>query len=157
MLRAAHVITVSNDETAKKRPYIYAGYAKSARALYIGETRSSLGAVGRMSQHISDTSSNTFKKRICTQRGYDKINLKDIIFFAVPLSNYNGFWLDSSDYRRAVEYLVQSEILNFLKKENKSVLLVSRVNANGYCDIGTIKKEAKTVVRSLIYSLKDVF
>ncbi|MBL4701276.1 MAG: hypothetical protein JKX85_08450 [Phycisphaeraceae bacterium] len=156
MQRTAHIITVSNDKAAKRAPYIYAGFALNFRALYVGETRSSQGAVGRMAQHISETSSNTFKKRICTLLGYEEINLEGISFFAVPLSNYRGFWSDSSEYRRAVEFLVQNEMLNFLTKEEKNVLLVSRVNANGYCNTGIVKNEAKIVARSLIHSMKHV-
>jgi hypothetical protein len=156
MLRTAHVITVSSDAAANKIPYVYAGLALNVRALYVGETRSSQGVSGRIAQHISETSSNTFKKRVCALLNYEKITLEDIFFFAVPLSKYRGFWLDSNEYRRAVEYLVQNEILNFLSQEKKNILLVSRVTANGYCNTELVKNEARIVSRSLTYSIGQV-
>lgn len=156
MVRSLYTITISSDNAAKKAPFIYVGLALDVHALYVGETRSSQGAMGRIAQHISETSSNTFRKRICTIFKYDSIYLKDILFFVVPLSKYSGFWLDSSEYRRAVEYLVQNEILNFLAENKKEVLLVSRVTANTYCQTNIVRSEAEVVSKSIISSLREL-
>lgn len=156
MVRSVYKITISSDNAAKKTPFIYAGLALNIGAIYVGETRSSQGAMGRIAQHISETSSNTFKKRICTIFKYDDVHLEEILFLAVPLSDYSGFWLKSNEYRRAVEYLVQNEMLNFIAEYKKEVLLVSRVTANGYCQTDIVKNEAKIVSKSMISSLIKV-
>lgn len=156
MPRESLRITISSDDAAKKAPFIYLGLSRSCRAIYLGETRSSTGVIGRIAQHVSETSSNTFKQRVCAISKSDDITLRDIHFIAVQLSGYRGFWLDSSEYRRAVEYLVHCELLNFLSEAKISLCLTSRVNANGYCNSVTVRRESEIVARSMFQALREI-
>lgn len=115
-----------------------------------------MGVVGRVAQHISETSSNTFKQRVCALQRSDDISMRDIHFLAVRLSKYRGFWLDTSEYRRAVEYLVHCQLLNLLADSNFQICLTSRVNANGYCSSTTVQREAEIVSRLIFEALNDI-
>jgi len=149
MVRESYLISISSDEAAKKTPFIYSGYVPSLRVLYIGETRASMGALGRIAQHVSYCSSNTFRQRICQILRYEEVSLKDMVFLAVPLSQYRSFWLDTSEYRVAVEYLVQNKILSHIATSQMKITLISRVSANGYCQTAFVKEEAKVVANRI--------
>jgi hypothetical protein len=157
MARSSILVSVSSDLAARRVPFIYAGFAGSCRALYLGETRSSTGVLGRISQHISETPSNTFRQRICAILRCDEVVLDDVHFVAVPLSSYKGFWLDSPEYRRAVEYLVQLQLLNMIADAKVRVTLMSRVNGNGYTTQKNVQNEAKQVAERLFAELTKIF
>lgn len=156
MARRSVSVSVSSDLAARRVPFIYAGLADSCRALYLGETRSSTGLLGRISQHISETASNTFRQRICAILRCDEVTLENIHFVGVALSSYKGFWLDSPEYRRAVEYLVQLHLLNMIAGAKARVTLVSRVTGNSYTTQKIVQNEAKQVANSLFTELTKV-
>ncbi len=58
--------TVFDVTIAKQNPFLYAvyGVSETGVALYIGQTRGRTGALGRLSQHLSDTPWNTYLQRL---------------------------------------------------------------------------------------------
>jgi hypothetical protein len=149
MTRGVVTVSVSSDLAARRVPFIYAGYASSCGALYLGETRGSNGVLGRIAQHISETSSNTFRQRVCAVLGCDEVALDGVEFVGVALSGYAGFASDSPEYRRAVEYNVQLRLLNMLASSRLPVTLVSRVAGNGYTGKPVVVRESEHVAMLL--------
>ena len=156
MSRRVVTVSVSSDLAARRVPFIYAGYARSCGAMYLGETRGSNGILGRIAQHISETSSNTFRQRVCAVLDCDEVPLDGVEFVAVALSGYRGFAADSPEYRRAVEYNVQLRLLNMLAASRLPVTLVSRVAGNGYTSKPVVVREADQVATLLLGSLTTV-
>ncbi|TLS77931.1 hypothetical protein FE236_02185 [Mariprofundus erugo] len=144
-------LVLDNGDIAKHAAYIYAIYAEGFRALYVGQTFSRSGALGRLSQHLSDTSSNTFKQRLCAQFGYATVKVGAVRFFAFKLSEeHESFYLESRDYREAVEMLVQCKVLSELSSRKKNVVVVSRVSSNAYTRLKYIQDEADLVSVAMV-------
>jgi hypothetical protein len=140
-------VSVKSCEVSCKKPFVYAVYSDDLRVVYIGETFSYMGALGRLAQHLGRGEHATFRKRVCTVFSYEEVELLDIKLFAIPLKPVKLFSL--GDYRRAVEYSVQLEVLDYFTKRN-GPKIISRVKSNGYCSDHRVKKEAKKVVSEIV-------
>src|SRR3954454_18175923 len=97
-----------------RAPYIYGILLtfEGATILYIGQTISQTGALGRLSQHLSETMGATLRQRLQARYDVTGIDGLSLEFAAVRLGDQTGFWKDEPDYREAVKYLVQYGILN---------------------------------------------
>ncbi len=157
MARVGYEVIIPQCSICLRAPFLYVGFIPSFRCLYLGETRSYLGALGRISQHLSETSANTFKQRICQLYKYDSVQVENVRFLVIPFSNEKRYWTDAAEYRIAVEYLVQLNILNILGENDTGLTLISRVVANGYTRQASVVKEAAAitkVIKKWILSLK---
>jgi predicted GIY-YIG superfamily endonuclease len=139
-----YTASLISSEIASHNAFVYLIFVRDIKILYIGQTFSRCGALGRLAQHLSDTSSNTLKQRACSILQYEEIELKDIQFNAACLSQNRSFVQESSDYREAVEALVNNRIINFVAKYKIGVV-VSRIRANRYSELKFIKDEANLV------------
>lgn len=148
--------TIHNCLVAKRAAFVYAIHSQEFACVYIGQTRSSYGALGRLSQHLSETGSNTFQQRVCAIYNLESVSLGRIDFAAVPLENRKEFLSDSSDYRESVEYLVQWDLLSFIRRERFPVSIVSRVFSKYYITESFVRQEAKKTVLSLSEWLKEL-
>lgn len=67
--------SLGSGELALRAPYIYGIYSCEFGVLYIGQTISSMGAIGRLAQHLGDGDGSTFRKRIAQVFSYDEVDL----------------------------------------------------------------------------------
>ncbi|MGH7173457.1 MAG: hypothetical protein ACRELG_24510 [Gemmataceae bacterium] len=144
--------TVHDASLGQRAPYIYGILLslEEASILYIGQTLSRFGALGRLAQHLSDTTGATLRKRIQTLYNITEIEGLSLDFAAVKLSQRKAFWNDAADYREAVESLVQHQLLNALCDRKIPVCLISRVQLNSSCRLGYVETEAGRVFQSII-------
>lgn len=108
-----------------------------------------LGALGRISQHLSETRSNTFRQRLCKIYGYANVKLENIKCFAFYLEHRSEYSSESRDYREAVEYNTQLNVLNGISQIGVHVLVVSRVMHSGYSSLDWIKKDAGNIAEQI--------
>lgn len=126
------------------RGYIYLIFSRVPSALYIGQTRGGLGALGRLSQHLSQTDSNTFLKRVAHRHNLEDATPSDILFLAVDLPRERRFEGRSSEYREAIEGAVHLTFLKQLCHNGLTAPLVSNYRINGYSrhhDIGLLAED----------------
>lgn len=135
---------ISNSEIAANRAFIYFIFVKEIKALYVGQTFSAYGALGRLSQHLSESNSNTLKQRIKAIYGYESIDFEEIYFTAAALSNRKSFQQRGADYREAVEALISNRVINFVSGK-KIGIVVSRVQFNSYTKLKYIQAEANSI------------
>src|SRR5262245_33676061 len=97
--------TVHDASLAKRAPYIYGILLNldETSILYIGQTLSRMGALGRLAQHLSETTGATLRQRIEALYNVTEIDGLSIEFAAVKLAQQKSFWADEPDYREAVE------------------------------------------------------
>jgi len=155
--------TISRADIAERYAFLYCIHAlvptdikSTSKAMYIGQTRNRFGAIGRLTQHLSnDDTCNTFKQRIgAIFNTGDK--LTDISFIACPLSPLKSFLVDSPDYREAVEALVQDKVIQSIVKQNLKVVVVSRISYNAYTRERFIQEEADAISREILTWIHDV-
>jgi hypothetical protein len=149
-----HVLrnTVHDASLAKRAPYIYDILLdlEGTSILYLGQTLNRLGALGRLSQHLSETPGATLRQRIEAIYNVTEIDGMSLEFAAVELNQQKSFWADEADYREAVESLVQHQLLNALHDRKIPVCLISRVQPNSYCRLQYVVSEANRVFQAII-------
>jgi|GEM_PF-3273255 len=144
--------TVYDASLGARAPYIYGILVKLEHAdiLYIGQTFSRFGAIGRLAQHLSDTSAATLCRRVEALLDVVELAGIEVEFAAVRLGNQTGFWKQEPDYREAVEATVQHELLNELAIRGARIGIVSRVQPNAYCQLKYVQDEAARTTQSLL-------
>lgn len=142
---------------AKKAPFIYFIFAQVidnqgnvVKALYIGQTLSSLGPMGRLNQHLSDLNFNTFKQRLNTALNYQPNSLKKVHFAAFCLTSRAEFTSNARDYREAIEYLVQQKIINFITSNSIGIVVVSIVRSNNFISQPFVSHEGNEIFTGII-------
>ena len=106
--------TVFDVTIAKKNGFLYTiyGTVENQATLYVGQTRGRTGALGRLAQHLSDGNNNTYLQRLSNIYSYeDEVPLEKVDLTAIRFTSKEIFQIDSQEYRKAVEHLVQLQLL----------------------------------------------
>lgn len=145
---------VRSSRIANYLPAIYCLASLEMRSLYIGQTNSRLGVLGRFSQHLSQFEGNTFYQRILDIYGYDDVEIENIYGLYYPLPKEARFMNAATDHREAVEALVQAGLIQFAAQ--KKFCILSRVSRSPLCsrpDLINIASAATKIFTNFIDSL----
>ena len=139
--------TVFDATIAKKSGFLYTIYGvfENQATLYVGQTRGRTGALGRLAQHLSDGNNNTYLQRLSSIYYYDEVPLGKIDLAAIRFTSKEIFQIDSQEYRKAVEHLVQQQLLNWLYERNLKVRIVSQTSSNAYGKLQDVQEEADRI------------
>ena len=139
--------TVFDVTIAKKNGFLYAiyGIVENQATLYVGQTRGRTGALGRLAQHLSDGNNNTYLQRLSNIYYYEEVPLEKVDLAAIKFTSKDIFQIDSQEYRKAVEHLVQLQLLNWLYEHNLKIHIVSQTNSNSYSKLEDIQEEAERI------------
>jgi hypothetical protein len=142
-------LSLTDSQMAHFRAFVYVIYVRNHRAMYIGQTRSRTGALGRLSFHLSEGDGSTIKTRIAKLFHFDEVILRGIRFAAFPLASLKVFSSDAQDYREAVEALIQQRLLEKLTDGQYPVPVVSRIRHNDYMVDESVVSEADRIFPEL--------
>ncbi len=140
--------TVFDVTIAKKNGFLYTiyGTVENQATLYVGQTRGRTGALGRLAQHLSDGNNNTYFQRLSNIYSYeDEVPLEKVDLAAIRFTSKEIFQIDSQEYRKAVEHLVQLQLLNWLYEQNLKVRIVSQTSSNAYGKLQDVQEEADRI------------
>ena len=140
--------TVFDVTIAKKNGFLYTiyGTVENQATLYVGQTRGRTGALGRLAQHLSDGNNNTYLQRLSNIYSYeDEVLLEKVDLAAIRFTSKEIFQIDSQEYRKAVEHLVQLQLLNWLYEQNLKVRIVSQTSSNAYGKLQGVQEEADRI------------
>ena len=139
--------TVHDATIAKQNPFLYTicGAFENCVTLYVGQTRGQTGALGRFAQHLSDTQSNTYIRRLSNLYHYEEVILGRMDFAAIRFAPEEIFQIDSPVYREAVEDLVQRRLLNWVAERKLDICIVSRTRPNSYNKLESVQEEANRI------------
>ena len=143
--------TVFDVAIAKQNPFLYTIYGvfKNQVALYVGQTRGKTGALGRLSQHLSDTSSNNYLQRLSNLYRHEVIRVEKVDFVAIRFTKEKMFETKNADYREAVENLVQCRLIDWVIEHKLGIGIVSRTRPNSYSRLQEIQEEANRIFAAL--------
>ena len=143
--------TVFDVNIAKQNPFLYLIYGIFEKdvALYVGQTRGRTGALGRLSQHLSDTPWNTYLQRLSDFYRYEEVQLEKVDLVAIRFAEKKMFEAKSADYREAVEDLVQCRLIDWVTEHRLAVGVVSRTRPNSYSNLQEIQAEANRISETL--------
>ena len=127
---------------ARRTAFVYAVYAPEYRMVYVGQTMAREGALQRLTQHLSEGDSNTFRQRVRQLLDLEDAPFGRVHFAAVPL-DAQRYGLQS--YREAVEIGVQRELRRRVSAGAVRAGLVARVRSNGYVDLGPVRSDAEAI------------
>lgn len=125
-------VSVYDCSIAINGAYIYVIYAPGFNCIYVGQTRGKYGAIGRLAQHISNSYGNTFKQKIQNYFNLEEPSLGHIEFTAYRLPERQEFLSEATDFREAVEYMIQKNLIYLLTSNHMKIGCVSRVKGNTY-------------------------
>ena len=125
--------------------YAIYGTVENRATLYVGQTRGRTGALGRLAQHLSDGNNNTYLQRLSNVYYYEEVPLEKVDLAAIRFTSKEIFHIDSQEYRRAVENLVQLRLLNWLYEYNLEISIVSQTRSNSYSKLQDIQEEADRI------------
>ena len=139
--------TVFDATIAKKNGFLYTiyGVVDNQVTLYIGQTRGRTGALGRLAQHLSDGNNNTYLQRLSNAYSYEEVPLERVDLAAIRFTSKEIFQIDSQEYRKAVEHLVQRQLLNWLYEHNLKIRIVSQTSSNAYGKLQDVQEEADRI------------
>lgn len=139
--------TVFDATIAKKNGFLYTiyGVIENQATLYVGQTRGRTGALGRLAQHLSDGNNNTYLQRLSNRYPYKEVPLERVDLAAIKFTPKEIFQIDSQEYRKAVEHLVQQQLINWLYERNLKVRIVSQTSSNAYGKLQDVQEEADRI------------
>ena len=144
-------VDIDDARVAARAGYVYLIFAPELPVLYVGQTRAFSGALGRLTQHLTNGNHSTFRQRCQHILGLEELDVGPIRFFACDLGRRREFHSDNSTYREAVEYVVQLELLKHVPDMTVHVgPIVSRVAANGYTSLDWVQRAASRLVEQAI-------
>lgn len=143
--------TVFDVTIAKRSQFLYTIYGvfENHATLYVGQTRAQAGPLGRFTQHLSDTDSNTYLQRLSYLYHYEDVPLERVNFVAVRFTPEKMFQIDSPVYREAVEDLVQRRLINWVAERKLKICIVSRTRPNSYNKLQDVQEEAERISDTL--------
>ena len=137
-------VCISDDRISRRRGFLYVILSAENNALYVGQTRGSQGALGRLTQHLANHPPGTFRERLKEIKCTTVIG--QVQFATVELSPNPEFHTDARDYREAVEALCQYKLIENITLAKKPIGVISRVSFNGYTRQDFVANEAERVV-----------
>lgn len=146
-------IHIEDASISNKKPYVYILYSHEYNSLYVGETYSSRGALGRLSEHLSDASGNTFSQKIESLKNIKKITFGKVSFGAISLGTRSDF--RSKGHREGVEMLLQYKLINKIADAPFNVAVVSAQSNSSYADVSFVKAKSDEVLEQIYLWLSD--
>lgn len=141
-------VWVDDAAIGQRAGYIYCLYAPALRMAYVGQTCSGLGALGRLAQHLSDGSSNTFRQRLAVYCGTEA-DIGPVAMFAHRLSGSPLFHREAADQREAVEGLAAYDLITAIHQREIGVALISNVRFNRYTRLQYVRDASARCVRQM--------
>lgn len=133
--------------------YIYIWYSKKARIAYVGQTNERHGVVGRASAHISRH--GTLRTRLLEKDGSSIEDFDDWVLMSYRFPFIKKYISNESSYRLAVEYLVQTLLIEERGKLNPPLRLISNVTYTDYCNSVQVRRLASEIIEEFKSSYRS--
>lgn len=133
--------------------YIYIWYSKKAQCVYVGQTNERHGVLGRARSHIG--SSGTLRTRVEEKIGSMIEEYDDWVLLSYKLPAKKNYISSESSYRLAVEYLVQTKIIEIRGDIEPPIKLVSNVTYSDYCNQPRVINLANEIIEEFISSYRQ--
>ncbi len=134
--------------------YIYIWFSKDNGLVYVGQTNSEYGVIGRANQHVQK--GGTLYEN-CYKKGYELNEINDFILLSFPLPREKRFLSEDTGYRISVEFLVQHKLIELNNKAIKKYRFLSYVTPGPYTNLKKIKIIAEEIAEKFIKIYNEDF
>lgn len=117
------------------KSYIYLWISKKCGIVYVGQTNGKDGTLGRAINHVQYD--GTLRRRFREIMGLELEYADDLYLLSFPLPKGKEFISIESSYRLAVEYKVQTKLLESRGQVNPCFRVISQVT---YTDVASNKQ-----------------
>lgn len=124
--------------------YVYIWFSKKYRVIYVGQTNSIRGTLGRARNHIGKF--GTLRYRFEDEIGERLEAADDLVLASYALPQEPEYIGLETSYREAIEYLVQSDLLMARGTFIPSFKLISKVRYTDRASDAFIKRYAFEIV-----------
>jgi hypothetical protein len=135
--------------------FVYLIAAEDPKCCYVGITRGSTGALGRLSQHLSDTDYNTFIQKLIRYFEFEDPSPQMIHHWAVNVESHRP--IRSKDHLLSLEYLVACKLVDFIYLKGLGLTLISRAEPSGYEELKYLNDIADEFVLKVSEKLLQIF
>lgn len=135
--------------------YIYIWFSKAYRIVYVGETNTVNGVVGRANQHVTQPNGTLYSR--VYDEGLNLNEIDDFVLLSYPLPREKRFLSEDTGYRISIEYLVQKMLTRKRKNVSRPFKCISNVNPGPFVNVNKIIKIAESISNDFIeiYSEED--
>jgi hypothetical protein len=139
------------------RAYLYIWISKCHSIAYVGQTNAEEGALGRSAQHVG--MSGALRRSFEHETGLRLEEINDLLCISYSLPPSREFTSTESSYREAVEYLVQTRILDIRADLDPPIRPVSNVRYSERTALRSVRDSAEEIIASFksTYSRIDDF
>lgn len=133
--------------------YIYIWYSKKAKVAYVGQTNERHGVVGRASSHISIN--GTLRTRLFETEGTNIEDFDDWVLMSYRFPSAKKYISNESSYRLAVEYLVQTLLIEERGKLIPPLKIISNVTYTDHCNTAQVRRLAREILEEFKSSYRS--
>lgn len=126
--------------------YLYIWVSKSHNIAYVGQTNANAGTLGRAAQHVGR--SGTLRQCFENETGLRLEQIQDLTCISYRLPTSKKFTSTESSYREAVEYLVQTGILDIRAALNPPIRPISNVRYSERSPVEEVIQCANKIILS---------
>jgi hypothetical protein len=135
---------------SSEHAYIYIWVSKNNKFVYVGQTASSTGTLGRAAQHVA--ADGVLRRKVNEETGLALEEVRDLKCWSYKLPEHTEFTSTGSSYREAVEYLVQRGILDVRSEIEPSVSPISDVRYSNRANIDLVESCAQEILDEFMSS-----
>lgn len=135
--------------------YIYIWYSITQELVYVGQTASQQGVLGRAVQHVQRNPDGTLRKNAEAKMGLTLEGIPDLTLSSFLLPRNREFVSTDKAYREAVEYLVQIGLLENRSKLSNPFTVISWVRSNDRTNIKMVVECANSIVAHFLHEYEN--
>ena len=115
----------------RQTAYIYIWFSRDYRSVYVGQTNSECGTLGRAYAHVKNN--GTLRERFYDAEGLPIEVISDLHLASFRLPKKKKYISVESSFRLAVEYLVQVKLNEVRSSTTPKFRIISNVTYTDYC------------------------
>jgi hypothetical protein len=142
------IITYISNIFDRQRAYIYIWFTRNYKAVYVGQTNSECGTLGRAYAHLK--SHGTLRERFYDVEGISIEVVDDLYLTSFQLPKKKKYTSVESSFRLSVEYLVQVKLNEIRSVSKPNFRIISNVTYTEYCSDKEVIRISNNIVKNFL-------
>ncbi len=142
------ILTYISNIFNRERAYIYIWFTRDYKSIYVGQTNSECGTLGRAYAHVK--SHGTLRDRFYDTEGISIENVVDWHLASFCLPDKKKYTSVESSFRLAVEYLVQVKLNEVRSTTTPKFRIISNVTYTDYCSNKEVIRISDNIINEFL-------
>jgi len=142
------IVTYVSNIFDNQRAYIYIWFTRNYKSVYVGQTNSECGTLGRAYAHLKNH--GTLRERFYDAEGMPIEVIDDLYLTSFKLPKKKKYTSVESSFRLAVEYLVQVKLNEVRSTTKPNFRIISNVTYTDYCSDKEVIRISDNIIKSFL-------